>query len=124
MKQYAFFIVILFSFAVSIFAQPAKAREDVWQEAWEGVPEHYQKWEYPDFEFPAKLSDWKKERIGVREKLIELLGDLPRQHFRRHEDPGRVARPPGPEADTCGGGSVSEAQSRYGGRARDQCYRE
>ncbi|MCK4967083.1 dienelactone hydrolase family protein, partial [bacterium] len=77
MKQYAFFIVILFSFAVSIFAQPAKAREDVWQEAWEGVPEHYQKWEYPDFEFPAKLSDWKKERIGVREKLIELLGDLP-----------------------------------------------
>ena len=77
MKQYAFFIVILFSFVVSIFAQSAKAPEDVWQEPWEGVPEHYQKWEYPDFEFPAKLSDWKKERIGVREKLIELLGDLP-----------------------------------------------
>ena len=60
-----------------IQAQPAEAPKDVWQNPWEGVPEHYQRWDYPDFKFPGDLSAWNKQRIGVREKLLELLGDRP-----------------------------------------------
>ena len=58
-------------------AQNSTDPQTFWQKPWEGVPEHYRKWEYPDYTFPAKLSKWKKDRIEVRKKLIELLGDIP-----------------------------------------------
>lgn len=79
MKRYSLIIAVLFLFAfiAPVLAQPEDVPEDVWQEPWEGVPEHYQKWTYPDFAFPSSLSEWKKERIKVRDTLLELLGDLP-----------------------------------------------
>ena len=79
MKRYTLFLSFIFLFIISfsVLAQPAEAPKDIWQTPWEGVPEHYQKWKFPEFKFPAKLSDWEKERINVRNKLIELLGDLP-----------------------------------------------
>src|SRR5688500_194325 len=59
--------------------QSAFAQQDLWEEqqAWEGVPEYYQKWDYPDFKFPSSLSAWKKERLDVRATLLDLLGDIP-----------------------------------------------
>ena len=61
----------------SLYAQPAQAPENVWQEPWEGVPEHYQQWDYPDFEFPATLDTWETKRIAVRETILSLLGNRP-----------------------------------------------
>ena len=48
-----------------------------WQEPFEGVPDHYRKWNYPDYQFPKELGAWKKERLQVRATLQELLGDIP-----------------------------------------------
>ncbi len=60
---------------------PAIAQSDtesgVWQEPWEGVPDHYRNWNYPDFHFPDNLPAWKEERTGVRETIVQLLGDIP-----------------------------------------------
>jgi dienelactone hydrolase len=60
---------------------PAIAQSDpdsgVWQKPWEGVPDHYLNWNYPDFHFPDNLSAWKEERTGVRETIVQLLGDIP-----------------------------------------------
>ena len=53
--------------------------ESLWkeQDPWEGVPEYYQNWDYPDFEFPDNLNTWKKDRLQVRNTLTDLLGDIP-----------------------------------------------
>lgn len=53
--------------------------ENLWkeQDPWEGVPEYYQNWDYPDFEFPDNLNTWKKDRLQVRNTLTDLLGDIP-----------------------------------------------
>lgn len=59
------------------YAQPDSPEQDFWQEAFEGVPEHYRQWKFPDFQFPANLNTWKKERLEVRETLVDLLGDIP-----------------------------------------------
>ena len=56
------------------FAQETLYKE---QPAWEGVPEYYKKWEYPDFRFPPELSSWKNERVKVKDTLQSLLGDIP-----------------------------------------------
>lgn len=55
------------------------AQETLWKEqkAWEGVSEYYQKWDFPDFNFPAELSEWEKGRVKVAETLERLLGDIP-----------------------------------------------
>lgn len=55
------------------------AQETLWKEqkAWEGVSEYYQKWDFPDFNFPAELSEWEKGRLKVAETLERLLGDIP-----------------------------------------------
>lgn len=47
------------------------------QSPWEGVPEYYKRWKFPDFEFPATLKDWKKERPKVYDTVMMLLGDMP-----------------------------------------------
>jgi len=84
MKNYVSFLVIYFLlfqvgnlFSPPSNAQPAQGPKDVWQKPWEGVPEHYRNWDYPDFQFPADISEWKKQRIEVQETLLKLLGDRP-----------------------------------------------
>jgi dienelactone hydrolase len=68
---------LLFCLCNKLFAQADSDGDDFWQEAFEGVPEPYQAWQYPDFQFPAELNTWKKERLAVRETLHQLLGQLP-----------------------------------------------
>jgi dienelactone hydrolase len=58
-------------------AQSITATTNIWQEPWEGVPEYYRKWTYPDFQFPGNLTSWKKDRIKVKETLQRLLGEIP-----------------------------------------------
>jgi len=58
-------------------AQVLPGTEDFWQEPWEGVPDYYRTWDYPDYQFPQKLSHWKDTRIEVKQTLVELLGDVP-----------------------------------------------
>lgn len=55
------------------------AQEVLWKEqtAFEGVPEYYQKWNYPDYNFPTDQKIWDKERLKVRETLKGLLGNIP-----------------------------------------------
>lgn len=77
-RHYSFWLVVYFSFTVTgVFAQPALEQKNVWQTPWEGVPEYYQKWNFPDFQFPGELSAWKNQRLDVRKTLLKLLGDLP-----------------------------------------------
>lgn len=75
-----------FFFAISCYllfywqtlnAQSEPASKKIWQDPFQGVPEYYQKWNYPDFRFPSTLTAWKKERIKVRDTLQQLLGDIP-----------------------------------------------
>lgn len=47
------------------------------QAPWEGVPEYYRNWNYPDFQFPATLAAWNKERPKVYDTVKFLLGDIP-----------------------------------------------
>lgn len=68
--------IFLLTTTPALLAQE-KPNEDFWQEAWEGVPEHYQNWKFPDFQFPADVKTWSKERLEVRKTLLELLGDIP-----------------------------------------------
>ncbi|MEX2234804.1 MAG: alpha/beta hydrolase family protein [Cyclobacteriaceae bacterium] len=60
-----------------LFGQAETSTAEFWQKANEGVPEHYQNWKYPDFEFPADVNTWKKVRTGVRQTLQKLLGEIP-----------------------------------------------
>ena len=69
-----FNLVIAFSLNFTLKAQTT---DDFWQVPWEGVPEHYRNWEFPDYNFPENLAEWQKERIRVRETIQQLLGDLP-----------------------------------------------
>ncbi|MBK8882478.1 MAG: dienelactone hydrolase family protein [Bacteroidales bacterium] len=68
-------IVIMILLTTESGAQPAN--KDIWQEPWEGVPEYYRQWPYPDFQFPADLPEWKDKRLSVRETLMLLLGEIP-----------------------------------------------
>lgn len=76
MKKNLFLLFVVLLAFNNLNAQDI-GKEKFWQQPWEGVPEHYQKWNYPDFQFPAKLSQWKEERVKVRETLLKLLGDIP-----------------------------------------------
>ncbi len=69
--------VLIYSFYALTNAQINSDNRDFWQQPWEGVPEHYAKWSYPDFQFPENLIEWEKERINTRKTLINLLGDIP-----------------------------------------------
>ena len=77
MKNYFYpclLVIIYLASSLTVSAQEVLWKEQV---AWEGVPAYYQKWEYPDFNFPTELSSWKKERVLVAETLQKLLGDIP-----------------------------------------------
>lgn len=73
----AYLTVFLIALTISIAAQTDKEKKKVWQEPWEGVPQHYKKWDYPDFQFPNKLSNWEEERAKTKNTLVQLLGDIP-----------------------------------------------
>ena len=77
MKKKLILSVISIVLISNLIAQNTAKQENFWQKPWEGVPEHYQKWSFPDFQFPDQRSQWIKERTGVRKTLIKLLGDLP-----------------------------------------------
>jgi dienelactone hydrolase len=70
-------LVLLCLVLNNLIAQVKATSDEFWQKPWEGVPEHYQKWDFPDFQFPAKLSEWETSRVQVRETLNKLLGDIP-----------------------------------------------
>jgi len=62
-----------------LYAPFVSAQDTLWREQapWEGVPEYYRKWNYPDFSFPANLNAWNKERPKIQDTLKMLLGDIP-----------------------------------------------
>ncbi len=70
------FLISLLSTDI-ISGQNSVTPDSIWQKPWDGVPEYYQKWNYPDYKFPEKLSEWNIKRIEVRETLRNLLGDIP-----------------------------------------------
>jgi dienelactone hydrolase len=77
MKRITYCILLL-----SVLCTPSVSAQDitpeqVWQEPWEGVPDHYTHWDYPDFNFPDALEDWSIQRKSVRATLMRLLGDVP-----------------------------------------------
>lgn len=69
--------LLIYSFCNLTNAQINSDKSDFWQQPWEGVPEHYAKWSYPDFQFPANLIEWEQERINTRKTLLNLLGVIP-----------------------------------------------
>lgn len=69
------FLLLLTTYKVE--SQSSHTPDSIWQTPWDGVPEYYRKWNYPDFRFPEKQSDWLKKRQEVKETLIKLLGDIP-----------------------------------------------
>ncbi|MBI5009096.1 MAG: dienelactone hydrolase family protein [Bacteroidia bacterium] len=60
-----------------ISGQDSVTPDSIWQKPWDGVPEYYQKWNYPDYMFPENLSQWNVKRTEVQETLKNLLGDIP-----------------------------------------------
>lgn len=68
-------LLVLSTFFIKCYAQESSA--SFWQEPFEGVPDAYRKWNYPDYQFPKELGTWKKERLNVRATLQQLLGDIP-----------------------------------------------
>jgi dienelactone hydrolase len=60
-------------------AQSIPSKDTSWKEQtpWEGVPEYYKNWSYPDFQFPATVAAWKKERSKVYDTIQFLLGKIP-----------------------------------------------
>lgn len=57
--------------------QLSTAQRSVWQEPWEGVPEYYRNWSYPDYQFPTDLSKWENDRMDIKNTILQLLGDIP-----------------------------------------------
>ncbi len=57
--------------------QTSVFNDSLWQEPWNGVPEYYRNWDYPDYPIPGSLSKWKDERIQIKETLNDLLGNIP-----------------------------------------------
>jgi dienelactone hydrolase len=77
-KQYLFISFLLaFILTASISGQKSISPDSIWQIPWEGVPEYYRNWNYPDYKFPDDLSGWKNDRIKVKETLQNLLGEIP-----------------------------------------------
>lgn len=72
-------IITLFLLTTSIIQAQSTPKDTLWKEqtAWEGVPAYYKNWNYPDFQFPATLSAWKKKRPEVYDTVLFLLGKIP-----------------------------------------------
>lgn len=78
MKSSCFFLAITKLLLLTNTFVIAQEKE-LWQEQtpWEGVPEHYQEWVFPEYQFPTNVNRWKTERVEVRKTLEELLGAIP-----------------------------------------------
>lgn len=76
-RHYLLIFICLLLIDREAFAQVGDAPANFWQEPFEGVPEHYRKWEFPDYQFPKDVNAWKRERLKVRETLVDLLGEIP-----------------------------------------------
>ncbi len=61
----------------TVIGQLNTSQSSVWQEPWEGVPEYYRNWSYPDYQFPTDLSTWKDDRVIIKKTILQLLGDIP-----------------------------------------------
>lgn len=72
---FSVFTVLLLLINTLVIAQ----KKELWQEQtpWEGVPEQYQEWSYPEYKFPTDVNSWKTERPEIRKTLEELLGAIP-----------------------------------------------
>ncbi|MBL7733931.1 MAG: dienelactone hydrolase family protein [Chitinophagaceae bacterium] len=80
MNKYLYpLLLVCLCLALNGFYAPTAGAQQLWseQKPWEGVPEYYQKWKYPDFQFPSTLGAWTKDRVKVGETLQHLLGDRP-----------------------------------------------
>ncbi|MEX2514327.1 MAG: alpha/beta hydrolase family protein [Cyclobacteriaceae bacterium] len=80
LKQFLLSVYLITAFSAGILpAQTVPSADNLWEEQdpWEGVPDYYQNWNFPDFQFPGNVDQWKEERIQVRETLRELLGEIP-----------------------------------------------
>ncbi len=79
MKKYPGFLIFLLLFlpVKNMSGQNTGSSDSIWQKPWDGVPEYYPGWNYPDYQFPADLPKWKNERIKVKETLQNLIGDIP-----------------------------------------------
>jgi len=76
--QYLFIsFLFVFILTATTSGQTKNSPDSIWQEPWEGVPEYYQKWNYPDYKFPGDLTTWKNDRVKVKESLQILLGNIP-----------------------------------------------
>ena len=75
--------ICLISFLLTVLIAPAITGQNkispdsVWQDPWEGVPQYYKSWSYPDYKFPDNLSTWKTDREKVKQTLQNLLGEIP-----------------------------------------------
>ncbi|MEO8766579.1 MAG: alpha/beta hydrolase family protein [Ginsengibacter sp.] len=72
-------IIVFFIYSTSFQAQGQSHKDTLWKEQvpWEGVPEYFQKFDYPDFQFPKTLAAWTKERPNVYDTVKFLLGKIP-----------------------------------------------
>ncbi|MEO8764497.1 MAG: alpha/beta hydrolase family protein [Ginsengibacter sp.] len=79
MIKYSYLLLALLILTLKSLHAQKPAKETLWseQDPWEGVPEYYQKWNYPNFQFPHSLSAWQNERVKVRDTLLQLLGNIP-----------------------------------------------
>jgi dienelactone hydrolase len=72
-------IICLLLLLKTVNAQSVSEKVELWKEQvrWQGVPEYYQNWIFPDYSFPPSLNIWTKERVNVEHTLKRLLGDIP-----------------------------------------------
>lgn len=79
--KYYLNLILIFTlplvFNITADGQATDDQDNIWQDPWEGVPEYYKQWDYPEFQFPETISEWKGERVSVRQTLVDLLGDIP-----------------------------------------------
>ena len=72
-----FVLALLIFITGPVASQTTNESAGFWQEPWEGVPEFYTRWDYPDYNFPNNLTEWMKEQVLVKDTLLQLLGNIP-----------------------------------------------
>jgi len=70
------FLMVLF-LILSSASRSQSAERFISQEPWEGIPDFYKEWIYPDFKFPSDSSEWKDDRLRIKDTLLTLLGKIP-----------------------------------------------
>jgi dienelactone hydrolase len=72
------FLVALAPLAAQERVKPANAKGGKgFGEPWAEVPDYYKKIKLPEWPVPTDLKAWEKERVRVRETLMQCLGDMP-----------------------------------------------